>query len=255
MSIRWERFAGDTSSFAVRLAFHRDPDEGAGATPEMTESWGALQIWVRGKNLCAHIDQGETLLSSHWYLLPLLEWLSANWDPLLHEERPPAGRTDIHTAADVSGLAAAMTYLSGDDNGQLDEFGEQFDWQERHALRAASDGGIFPDVRLRRFRDQVEISWAARTVPGAEDVQFLSPEGVDYVSPTTVAQPLYEVLECAAEWLREQLPDSKQCSALVEAVGALSSHQRTEGRTAWLASLGTHRGDVAVQWRRITEFG
>ena len=251
MSVRCERFAGDTSSFAVKLAFHRDPDEGAAATPEMAESWGALQTWARGKNLCAYVDQGETLESSHWYLLPLLEWLTANWDPLLHEERPPVGMTGIRSAADVTGIAAAMTYLS-DDNDRLDDFEEQYHWQERHTLRTAGHGGIFPDVRFRCLRDQVEVSWTAEPVAGAEDVQFLSSEGTEYAEPTIVAESLYEVLESAAEWLRQQLPASQQCKALVDDVGALRSLERAEDRTAWVASLGTHRDDVVAQWRRIT---
>ena len=254
MSIRWERFEGDTSSFAVRLAFHRDPDDGAAATPEMAESWGALQLWVRGKNLCAHIDQDEDLKSSHWYLLPLLEWLGAHWDPLFHEERPPAGKRDIRTASDVSGIASAMADVMDVGNRQLDEFEQQYDWRERHTLRAAAQGGVFPDVRFRRFRDQIEISWTAGPLPGADDVQFMSPEGTDYMSPSAVAHPLNEVLTSAAEWLHAQLPHSERCSALVETVRDLRSQQRTEERIAWLAKLGDARDQMVQRWRRVEEF-
>lgn len=66
-----------------------DPDSGIGADPEDTASWGSFQLWVDGQNLCAHVDQGEQLQSAHWYLLPLLEWLTENWDALLHEEKLP----------------------------------------------------------------------------------------------------------------------------------------------------------------------
>ena len=84
MSVRWERFSGDTSTFAIKIAFHADPDDGQGADADTARSWGALQVWVDGINLCAHVDQGETLQSAHWYLLSTLEWLASNWDPLLH---------------------------------------------------------------------------------------------------------------------------------------------------------------------------
>ena len=254
MSMRWERFAGDTSLFAARLAFHRDPDDGESATADMAESWGAFQLWVRGRNLCAHIDQGEELRSCHWYLLPLLEWLCENWDPLFHEERPPAGRRGIWTASEVSGIASASAYAIEADETRLDEFEQQYEWRERHTLRAARQGGIFPDVRFRRFRDQVEVSWTANPLPGAEDVHFMSPAGTDYLSPSAVAHPLHEVLTSAAEWLHAQLPDSERCSTLVETVGALRSRQRTPDRIAWLAKLGDAQDQMVQRWRRVEEF-
>jgi hypothetical protein len=88
MTVKWERFEGNTDRFAVRLGFLVDPSPVAIA-PEEALSWGSFQIWVDGQNLCAHIDQGESLQSVHWYLLDLLEWVAFNWDALFHEERLP----------------------------------------------------------------------------------------------------------------------------------------------------------------------
>lgn len=251
MSMRWERFAGDTSTFAARLSFHRDPDEGEAATPEMAESWGALQLWVRGRNLCAHIDQGEELRSCHWYLLPLLEWLSENWDPLFHEERPPIGKSRITTASEVSGIASASAYAMGTDDDQVSQFEQQYDWKERHTLRAAREGGIYPDVRFRRFRDQIEVSWTENPLPGAEDVDFMSTNGVEYLRSTAIAQPLYEILTSASKRLHEQLPGSERYSALVESVEALRQPRRTEERAAWLAGLGNAPEDFVTRWRNL----
>lgn len=253
MSIRWERFAGDTSTFALRLAFLHDPDDGAAATPEMSESWGALQIWVDGKNLCAHVDQGETLHSAHWYFLPLLEWLCANWDPLLHEERLPVGNKGVRNAADVQGAAVAASYTYDDRGERGDVLEYQYEWQQRHSLWAARDGGLLPDVRLRRLRDQIEVAWASTPLAGASDVQFLAPEGTQFVDPQAVAQPLYEILSCAAEWLHERLPGSKQCEELVDAVNDLRSPERAEQRTAWVAGLGSNQKEIVSRWRRIRE--
>ena len=53
--------AGDTRRFAIRLAFGPDPDEGRGADRDMSLSWGSFQLWVEGRNLCAHMEQGERL--------------------------------------------------------------------------------------------------------------------------------------------------------------------------------------------------
>ena len=251
MSMRWERFAGDTSTFAARLSFHRDPDDGEAATPEMTESWGAFQLWVRGRNLCAHIDQGEELRSCHWYLLPLLEWLSDNWDPLFHEERPPIGKNRIRTASEVSGIASASANAMGTDDDQIGQFEQQYDWKERHTLRAARQGGIYPDVRFRRFRDQIEVSWTASPLPGAEDVEFMSASGVEYLRPMAIAQPLHEILTSASTRLHEQLPGSERYSALVESVGSLRQPRRTEERAAWLAGLGKAQEDFVARWRDL----
>ena len=88
MATHWERLAGgDTSAFALKIAFMDDPDEGQGASEDVYRSWGAFQIWVDGWNLCAHQEEGERVESAHWYLLPLLEWFASRWNPLLHEER------------------------------------------------------------------------------------------------------------------------------------------------------------------------
>ena len=83
MSTRWERLAGDTSEFALKLAFARDPDDSRGAEPDVSLSWGSFQLWVEGHNLCAHNEGGERSESVHWYLLPLLEWLVSHWNRLL----------------------------------------------------------------------------------------------------------------------------------------------------------------------------
>jgi hypothetical protein len=63
---------------------------------------GRLQLWVKGQDLCAHVDQGELLDGVHWYMLSFLEWLVAAWNPLLHEERLPnrnIGDTAIESLA------------------------------------------------------------------------------------------------------------------------------------------------------------
>ena len=87
VTVKWERFGGSTDLFAVRLSFMPDPDQGRAADVEEAASWGALQIWVDGQNLCAHREGDAVVEYAHWYLLPLFEWFSACWDYLLHEER------------------------------------------------------------------------------------------------------------------------------------------------------------------------
>src|SRR5450755_2990451 len=99
----WEMQAGDPTAFAFKLAFLRNPhgDDDL-ATPEERESWGAFAVWAHGENLCAHIEQGETLNSSHWYMLPFIEWLVDNWDAILHEERLPLANVGLSAAESLS---------------------------------------------------------------------------------------------------------------------------------------------------------
>src|SRR4051794_16515230 len=88
LSTNWETLFGDTSRFAVRLGFEADSSE-VEVEPEVAASWGSLELWVNGANLCTHLEQGETLEAVHWYLLPFLEWIVEQWNPLFHEERLP----------------------------------------------------------------------------------------------------------------------------------------------------------------------
>ena len=67
--------AGDPNQFAVRMEFVQNLDSGF-ATPEEDLSWGRLQIWVAGRNLCEHVDRSEVRKAVEWYLLPTLEWLA-----------------------------------------------------------------------------------------------------------------------------------------------------------------------------------
>ena len=82
-------FSGRPDRFAVRVKFLSDPNKGRAATPEQSLSWGELEIWVNGYNLCGHVEMGEPVDAVSWYLLAFLQWLASNWDFLLHEERFP----------------------------------------------------------------------------------------------------------------------------------------------------------------------
>lgn len=96
--------AGDPNQFAMRVEFVPNLDAGF-ASPEEDVSWGRLQIWVAGRNLCEHVDRGEVRKAVEWYLLPALEWLAESWDFLLHEQRMPvsnAGETAWQSLAETN---------------------------------------------------------------------------------------------------------------------------------------------------------
>lgn len=236
MTVKWERFAGDTEVFAVRLAFMPDPDAGGFADPEDAASWGSFQLWVNGQNLCSHVDQGEVLQSAHWYLLPLLEWLTGNWNAILHEERLPnlqaldtavAALTATHTAPELAGEAETMAW---------DE--DRFEWRSRHSIRSARDGGLFPNVVIRRLRDLVEISWDDEPIAGAPPgFRYNASAGVALIDPTHVAEPLFEVLSAAVAYLEKSNVNSHRFSTLLSGVASLRAEEQHESRLSWLAGL------------------
>lgn len=250
MSVRWERFSGDTSKFALKVAFHADPDEGAAMDADTAASWGAMQVWVDGVNLCSHVDQGETLQSSHWYVLPILEWLVSSWEPLLHEERLPSSSNRFVTAADLASVTPALLFadVGASDALALDE--RRYEWEQRHSLRVARDGGLLPDLRFRRLRDQIEVSWNNTPLAGATDAEFVARQGRSLQEPGDVAGALYEVLKDSVAWLQRQRP-SERLNELALGMSQLPVADRGEERTAWLAGLGDGRTQVLDHWERV----
>ena len=256
MGTRWERLAGDTSEFALRLAFAPDPDDGQATQPDVSMSWGSFQLWVEGRNLCAHQEDGERTESVHWYLLPLMEWFAENWNPLLHEERLPGNEGD---SAWVSLRATRFPPWAIADNTRLASRWESA-WQKwwlRHAIRAASEGGLFPDVVLRRVRDRVEISWGQTRVEGMpEHFDFSESErGYSRLEPQRIAGPLHEVLVSASEYLKSLSPESRRLRRLHRQTLTVESvEEHRERRLMWLAGLGTDEKTVRAGWRRVTSY-
>jgi Zn-dependent peptidase ImmA (M78 family) len=243
----YQKLAGDTATFAVRLGFDRDPDEGTSATQEESASWGQLQLWVEGRNLCSHFEAEEHTDSVHWYMLPFLEWLASNWDFLLHEERLP--HQPLGPDAWLS-LCEARSRTAAEEKAE--EY--SYEWVQRHGLIAAREGGLFPDVIIRRFRNLIEISWGcAELVGAAPHFRFDVGEDRAYLEPEAVARPLYEVIEDAVRHLRQRMPDSARLRFLEGRVRALDTPERRASRLALLAGLGHRVEEMEQRWCRIED--
>lgn len=241
MAVKWQRLAGDTSKFAVNISFSDDPDTGAGATADDSLSWGSFQLWVDERNLTAHYFRGELIESVHWYLLPLLEWFTLNWDPIFHEERLPNQNSAPTAEGALQRNSEAPRALDDAAAAQWEE--RWSEWWSRHSVEAAREGGIFPSVCFRRWRDEVEISWDARLVPQRpETVEFLHASGTGRLALSEVAAPLFEVIAEAAAYLASRNPASERLHALVQNVADLRSAR--EDRVAWLLALGTTLEDM-----------
>ena len=252
MSTRWEKLAGDTSTFAFKVAFSPDPDDGQGIDPNVSVSWGGFQFWVEGRNLCAHQEEGERIDYVHWYLLPLLEWFVRRWNPLLHEERLPA-----RNAADTAWASLRETRFppSAIELEEVRANAWESAWQgwwKRHAIRAAREGGLFPDVILRRVRDQIEISWGSNRSQGTPShFTFDAAEsGFATFEPREVAEPVYGVVSEVGEYLASIAPASERFRALNREIRALRTPHRDE-RLGWLAGLGVDEHAVRQGWTRV----
>jgi len=236
MTVRWERFSGSTDVFAVRLSFIPDPDDGTAIDHDESASWGRLELWVNGQNLCVHVNQGEFLQGVHWYMLPFLEWLVDSWNPLMHEERLP-NRNIRDTAVESLAITRNAPALAAElDIAAWEQ--EWYDWNGRHALRAARDGGLFPNVVFRRVHDQIEISWdgelPAGTPPG---FRFNLSQGATLLEPEEVANPLYELATDAVTYLQESVPNSVRLEALQARIQELANLNQSETRLGWLVGL------------------
>lgn len=248
MATHWERLAGDTSAFAIKIAFMDDPDEGQGASADVAHSWGAFQIWVNGWNLCGHLEEGERIESAHWYLLPLLEWFVRQWNPLLHEERLPCEPADEAWA----GLRGTRFPPPALDEARESAWESAWHgWWSRHAIQAAREGGIFPDVIFRRVQDSIEVSWGDSRSQGVPNhVNFVLRPGAVRFEPKSVAEPLYDALEGAAAYLSSVAPRSSRISDLKRAVRRLRTRQK-DSRVMWLAGLGVDKESVRRGWNRF----
>lgn len=240
MATLWQMLAGDTRRFAIRLAFGPDPDDGRGADRDLSLSWGSFQLWVEGRNLCAHKEEGERLESVHWYLLPLIEWFANNWNPLLHEERLPARNVGASAWESLQETSFPPGAVEADEALADAWYGDWQSWWYRHALHVASEGGLFPDVVFRRFRDTVEVSWG--DAPGAgtpAGYEFVESAGAVRLSPQEVAGPLHEVLSGAVGYLVKANLGSERLAALGRTLRLRSRVGQRRERLAWLAGLGT----------------
>ena len=238
-STTWGYQAGDTDVFALHLRLVSDDEDDHMVDADERASWGAFSLWVNGANLCAHEEQGETLTAAHWYLLPLLEWLVASWDPLLHEGRLPYERLSNDAAA--AAVEAGRMTVGRDGSTDWEQEERVYAWRQRHWLRAASSGGLFPDVWMRRVRDELEISVGASVDPGTPGHFRFSVQGergltFQYLVPVgPAAEALFDAVEAATAQLLRRRPASERYQALAIGVASLRDGKgRQRDRFLWL---------------------
>jgi Zn-dependent peptidase ImmA (M78 family) len=239
MTVRWEKFSGSTDVFAIKLSFIPDPDDGIAIDSDESASWGRLELWVNGQNLCAHVEQGELLQGVHWYMLPFLEWVADSWNPLLHEEKLPNRNFGDSAVESLSITRNAPALAAELDIAAWEQ--EWYEWNGRHALRAARNGGLFPNIVLRRLRDYIEVSWDGELPAGTPSgFRFNLSQGSALLGPEEVADPLYELVNDAVGYLRQRIPGSARLESLECRIRELSAIDQRDTRLGWLVGLQPH---------------
>jgi hypothetical protein len=155
MNVTWRHLVGSTERFAIGISLIADPHEGQGASTAMAASWGEFTFFVEGKNLSEAKDSsGVHIEGVHWYLLPLLQFFIENWESILHQGRlPRVARRGTFASTQMANIEVPPPTLRDD---------AAFDWNEdwwtfysQHCLASARDGGIFPNIWLRRLGDDI----------------------------------------------------------------------------------------------------
>lgn len=223
---------GDRESFGLELRLADDPDPDESAPADSVGSWGSWRLWVGGLNLCEHdLSVGQTTPiradAVTWYLAPLMRWVAQSWAPLLHEERLP------ESGGPGAALNARSAYLEslsilGDDDKQFEAW---YSWAARHSMRRCAEGGLLPDVFLRRVDDEIEVSWGDRLTPGGDAVSFAVENGVSHQPVAAVATTLDEALT----WFLRQpaLLERVWMGRLRETIEQRKKGTRPEKLVAW----------------------
>jgi Zn-dependent peptidase ImmA (M78 family) len=196
MKNRLARF-GKADKFEIRIGWTEDTESLARRPSKHGWSMGDLEVTVAGVSLTASRVGNDRQSHVGWYLAPMLSWIATNWVSLLHEENFAWTAKDAAPAAVACRRALDFWIGSKDEDGRNCYRSTQA-WYQRHGLRNAAAGGLFPDLFVRRFADDIELSWSGEPPPFApEGLIFESGAGVSRLGVEDVAEPLWEVLKWA----------------------------------------------------------
>lgn len=237
---------GDIDKFSFQFKFCDDPDGGKGVSDGMSASWGCFRIYVNSVNLCeavgvvdnAHGGQKVVVDAVTWYLLPMFCWLADNWDPLFHEGKFPETvdtNGSPNTACNVYGQYESVLCDVESPKG-LKKFKKWQKWWKRHAFRESSAGGLFPDIFIRRFDNDIELSWGDSRWPGMPEGYCLAKPGARIMPISEVVPHLHEALTRALELLQAKCPASEEIAEFAQIVARIP-RTSLEERLRWVAEI------------------
>ena len=202
---------GDRQELAIELNRFDAPWEVV--DPQEESVWGALTMWVAGRNLSEHRRHGTDRVRDelHVPLLPLARWVVRARAALRYQERSPLG----------AGSSPHEELLRWSDGPPPNGFTEaawldsRDAWWSQHFTGAAMTDVIAPSLGIVRNDDRALISWRTPVLPRA-DRTFLHPDGAEVVAWPVVARALAEFVEAVAGWapsagrlVAEEGPDAR----------------------------------------------
>jgi hypothetical protein len=139
-------------------------------------AWAGLSVWVDGKNLCAHIREGEEELRTAFFvpLGPLADWIVRSYAGIAFEERPPWFETSRKLHEILRKWGDSPPPVGIDEENWLDHR-EGF-WS-RHFLAAGAEGAWLPNLGLLRTDGDLALVWAPPRFLSGPRLTLLSPDG------------------------------------------------------------------------------
>ncbi|CAN5918046.1 hypothetical protein BH11PSE3_BH11PSE3_09840 [soil metagenome] len=189
---------GTPERFEIAVRWVRDAEPRARRPAGFGWSMGDFRITVANHVLTG--SRRGSLRQEHvgWYLAPLFDWMASNWAALLHEEDFAWPERSAAPAVVACHRALDQSIGLKDSQGRA-RYKDAQAWYYRHALRSAAEGGLFPDLFIRRMMDDIEVSWSAEPPLFAPDgFRFSTEPGVARLPVEDVAGPLWQALSWAA---------------------------------------------------------
>ncbi len=216
---------GNPERFEIAVRWTRDAEPRARRPAGHGWSMGDLRTTVAGHVLTGSRRKTVGQMHVGWYLAPFFDWTASNWAALLHEEDFAWPERSGAPAIVACHRALDRTIGVKDAAGRARYKATQA-WYFRHALRSAAEGGLFPDLFVRRMVDDIELSWSAAPPLFAPDGFSFSVEpGVARLPVEDVAGPLWDALTWAAANQPPALDDNDFASwrALADKIGRIRS--------------------------------
>lgn len=144
------------------------------------ETWGSIQIWVNGENLCLFKDDKQIYEhGGDLYYIP--EWFCTKIEYILGYDAYPL---PIKGDSLLEIESIANTYKN--DNFMEEDlwYGAMNRWILNHCWLSSRDGSVFPSISFWRFDEtNIDISW---------DNRFWQEHGVIFCSETGTAKIPYD---------------------------------------------------------------
>jgi hypothetical protein len=163
-----ERFALELTPVEPSWTSHYKPEAAA---------WAGLSVWVAGRNLCAHVLDGEEDLRAALFvpLGPVADWIVRSYPGIAFEERLPWFETSRRVHDILRKWGESRPPIGVDEDDWLDQR-EAF-WS-RHFLMAGAEGAWLPNLGFLREDDEVALIWAPARFRSGPGVAFLSSQGM-----------------------------------------------------------------------------